>query len=127
MEHFAPLKSFHLESGETETIMDEVYYTDAIGDDGYVLLLVRESSRATYSFYTRDLEKIESLQIPQLSNFSDWLIPYFDYVAAEKRFLTFQPVREGEANLYNEKFLLVSYSINDDNMKDDVMFGKCRQ
>ena len=62
-------------------------------------------------FLYEKLEKIRSFRIPQLSNFSAWLIPYYDYVEGGKRFLTFQPFRSGEADLYDGKFQLVSYPL----------------
>lgn len=111
IEHFAPLKKYRFADGASELVMDDVYYADVLADDGFVILLVRENTHATYSFYTQKLEKIRSFRIPQLSNFSAWLIPYYDYVEDGKSFLTFQPLRSGEADLYDEKFQLVSYPL----------------
>lgn len=123
IEHFAPLKKYRFSDGTSELVMDDVYYADVLGEDGFLFLLVRENTHATYNFYTTNLEKIRSFRIPHLSNFSDWLIPYYDYVEGGKRFLTFQPFRSGEADLYDGKFQLVSYSV-DKNGEEEIILEK---
>lgn len=123
MEHFAPLKKYNLENGKSEKIMADVYYADALEGDGYVFLLVRDHNTATYNFYTRTLKKIRSFSILHLTNFSDWLIPYFDYIPAKKHFLTFQPLHAGEADVYNKKFQLVSYSLDGSDKQNVLLEG----
>lgn len=124
MQHFAPLKKFNLQTGKSEEIISEIFYADSLDVDGAFVILVGEDeiNQATYSFYTKSLDKVGSFSIPLLSSFSDWVIPYFEYVPADKSFLTFQPLYSAEADVYTEKFELMSYSF-EDGEKEILMEG----
>lgn len=113
MQHFAPLKKFNLQTGKSEELISDIFYAASLDVDGAFVILVGEddNNQATYSFYTSSLNREGSFSIPQLSSFSDWIIPYYEYVPAKKNFLTFQPLYSAEADLYTDKFMLITYSL----------------
>lgn len=124
IQHFAPLKKFNLQTGKSEEIISDIYYADSLDADGSFVILIgaNDQSQATYSFYTRALDKVGAFSIPQLSSFSDWVIPYFEYIPVKKSFLTFQPLYSAQADMYAGKFKLISYSLDGD--EQEVLMEK---
>lgn len=108
----APLLMKELESGK-ETVLFEEAIQFAMFREMLLTISVKErdSSKALYSFYDKQLKELFSFSIPLLSKFSDWLVPFFDYNESTGCFITFQPVTSGEADSYTEGFDLVEYSV----------------
>jgi hypothetical protein len=70
-----------------------------------------DSSIADYSFYDKEKKRLFSFSIPQLTKFSDWLVPFYDYSEQKKQFLTFRPLESGEMDTYTDGFQLISYDL----------------
>ncbi len=71
----------------------------------------QDQSKAIYSFYNGEMKRLFTFAIPQLTRFSDWLVPYYDYNEEQEQFITFRPVSSGEADSYTDGFQLISYNL----------------
>ncbi|MEH7121134.1 hypothetical protein V7128_27555 [Neobacillus vireti] len=70
-----------------------------------------DSSFADYSFFDNKQTKLFSFSIPQLTKFSDWLVPFYDYCEEKKKFITFRPNTSGDVDNYTGGFQLISYDL----------------
>lgn len=109
---FAPLEIRNVESGQEEIVLSEVIQFAAFRN---LLVTVSvhkdDSSKADYSFFDKDMKKLYTFSIPQLTKFSDWLVPFHDYAEKKGQFMTLQPVGSGEVDSYTGGFDLVSYDV----------------
>jgi hypothetical protein len=109
----APLIIKDLSSASENIVSQNVFQFSTFKD---VLLTItvndNEETHAIYSFFNEEYNKaVFSFSIPQLTKFSDWLVPYNDFNTEKQQFLTFQPIRSGEADTYSDGFQLVSYHL----------------
>ncbi|MBT2726541.1 hypothetical protein J7E63_06290 [Bacillus sp. ISL-75] len=108
---FAPLIDRSLENG-----MEKTLFSSAIDFSEFRNLLVtvsvneQDQSMANYSFFDKEMKKLFTFSIPQLTNYSDWLVPFYDYNEQKGQFFTFSPVTSGEADSYTEGFQLLAYN-----------------
>ncbi|MGN7402271.1 hypothetical protein ACTHO0_20655 [Cytobacillus praedii] len=110
---FAPLKQRSIFSEQDKTILDKIYYMKAI--KSLIMTITVPSDKineSAYTFLSSDLNKLAVLNIPHLTRFSDWLIPYFDFDERD-HFYTFAPLYSSEADTYAEGFQLLSLNIKD--------------
>lgn len=110
---FAPLKQRSIFSEQDKTILDKIYYMKAI--KSLIMTITVPSDKineSAYTFLSSDLNKLADLNIPHLTRFSDWLIPYFDFDERD-HFYTFAPLYSSEADTYAEGFQLLSLNIKD--------------
>jgi hypothetical protein len=110
---FAPLKQRSIFSEQDKTILDKIYYMKAI--KSLIMTITVPSDKineSAYTFLSSDLNKLADLNIPHLTRFSDWLIPYFDFDERD-HFYTFAPLYSSEADTYAEGFQLLSLNIED--------------
>jgi hypothetical protein len=109
----APLVSKKLGYEEEEILSPEVFQFSTFKD---VLMTIgvneQDILQSSYSFYTKGMESLFSFSMPQLSMYSGWFVPSYDYNLRNGEFITFKPLRSGEADSYSEDFQLVSYNIN---------------
>ncbi|MBM7651625.1 YqgU-like beta propeller domain-containing protein [Neobacillus cucumis] len=71
----------------------------------------QDKSVADYSFFDKKLKKLFSFSIPQLTSYSDWLVPFYDYSEGKKQFITFKPLTSGDEDTYSEGFQLMRYDL----------------
>jgi hypothetical protein len=115
---FAPLLDKKLGAEKVEIINPMVYQFSAFQN---VLMTItvneQDQSNAIYSFYDKDIMPIFTFSIPQLTKFSDWLVPFYDFNGNKGEFITFKPVKSGEADSYSDRFELVSYNLKNGSHK----------
>ncbi|MEH7109501.1 hypothetical protein [Bacillus sp. JJ1764] len=115
---FAPLAVKDLNTGEEKTLFTEVMQISTFKN---LLMTItvekKDQSEAVYSFYNKELEKVYMFSIPQLSKYSDWLVPFYDYSEKKGQFITLEPKTSGEADTYMDGFNLVSYKLQPANKK----------
>lgn len=108
---FAPLIDRSLENGMEKTLFSSVIDFSEFRD---LLVTVsvneQDQSIANYSFFDKEMKKLFTFSIPQLTNYSDWLVPFYDYNEQKGQFFTFSPVTSGEADSYTEGFQLLAYN-----------------
>ncbi|MEH7376398.1 hypothetical protein [Neobacillus drentensis] len=108
---FAPLIDRSLENGMEKTLFSSVIDFSKFRD---LLVTVsvneQDQSMANYSFFDKEMKKLFTFSIPQLTNYSDWLVPFYDYNEQKGQFFTFSPVTSGEADSYTEGFQLLAFN-----------------
>lgn len=113
---FAPLVIKKIGDRGGKIVFPEVFQFASFKDTLLTITVnEQDKSNADYSFYDSHLKSVFSFSIPQLTKFSDWLVPFNDYNEKKHQFLTFKPLRSGEADTYNEGFQLVVYNLRDKN------------
>ncbi|MGG1400557.1 hypothetical protein ABE288_22445 [Bacillus salipaludis] len=112
----APLVFKGLEDGKERRVFSGVFHFTLFPD----LLLTIEANKvnktnSTYTFFDKKLKPIFSFSIPQLTNYSDWVVPNYDYIENKKEFIAFSPLESAEADSYTEGFNLVIYNLKEVN------------
>jgi hypothetical protein len=117
----APLKEYNLKTNENEDKLPAIFQVDSFADHFMTISIPEEDQEsAEYAFYSKDYEKLQTIKVPILSSFSDWLVPYYDFLDSSSSFLTFQPLHYASADLYKDGFQLVRYNIGKG--KQDILF-----
>ncbi|RHW41068.1 hypothetical protein D1B31_08965 [Neobacillus notoginsengisoli] len=121
---FAPLAIQEI-GGSKETVkLDHIYRIESYKD---YLLTVQASGtdleKAVFTFYDKKFNEVNSLELPHLSSFSGWLVPYMDFIEDKQRFTVFEPLKSGEADTYTEGFTLAVYQVGNETGRDVIMEG----
>ncbi|WP_080845117.1 YqgU-like beta propeller domain-containing protein [Cytobacillus gottheilii] len=109
---FAPLVKQAIDSEQNEVILDQIFQVK--GFEKGIMTITAENDKmdkAVYTFMTDQFEVLSSFSVPQLTNYSDWLIPYSDFVKNQS-FLSFQPLHSSEADLYQNGFQLINTNLS---------------
>lgn len=108
---FAPLIKRNLGNGMAKTLVPSVINFSFFHD---MLMTVsvddQDQLKASYSFFDKKMKKLFTFSIPQLTKYSDWLVPFYDYSEQTGQFITFSPLTSGEADSYTDGFQLVTYN-----------------
>jgi hypothetical protein len=108
---FAPLIVKNLENGMEKTLFPSVIDFSTFRD---MLMTVsvneQDQSMASYSFFDKEMKKLFSFSMPQLTNYSDWVVPFYDYNEKKGQFITLSPLTSGEADSYTDGFQLLAYN-----------------
>lgn len=119
----APLKVVPVDDLKTEQLFEDLYQFDAIGK--YLITVKVEenedSELAHYTIYAPGLETAASFNVPVLTSFSGWLIPFYDLMNDGKEILYLRALHNGEADIYQDGFELVR--LNLDTQKEDLIFS----
>ncbi|XJZ26215.1 hypothetical protein ACF5W4_12530 [Bacillota bacterium Lsc_1132] len=106
---FAPLMVKSLSTQQEQTAFSKVYQFSAFKHRLMTITVdALDQSKAVYSFFDQNKQQLVTFTMPHLSKFSDWLVPYYDYIEEKDQFLTFQPIKSGEADTYKDGFRLIS-------------------
>lgn len=108
----APLIVKESENGSEKTVTQSAIQFSTFHD---LLMTVtvneHDQTMADYSFFDKELKKFFVFSIPQLTNYSDWLVPFYDYNEQRRQFITFKPLTSGEMDTYSDGFQLESYDL----------------
>ncbi|MEH7885517.1 hypothetical protein V7654_14485 [Bacillus sp. JJ1609] len=119
----APLKVISVDDLNTEQLFEDLYQFDAFGK--YLITVKVEenedSELAHYTIYAPGLEPAASFNVPVLTSFSGWLIPFYDLMNDGKEILYLRALHNGEADIYQDGFELVR--LNLDTQKEDLIFS----
>jgi hypothetical protein len=111
-ELFAPLLEKKLTGTAEETLFPSVYQFSAFYNMLMTITVNKEDpSKAAYYFYDKDKKSIFHFSVPQLSKFSDWLVPFYDYNENKRQFISLTPLESGEVDSYTEGFDLNNYDL----------------
>ena len=109
---FAPLLVKKVGEEQQKTLFPSVYQFSAFHE---VLMTItvneKNQTRAIYSFYNQKMKPIYSFSIPQLTKFSDWMVPFYDYNESSGQFITLKPLKSEAVDTYSDGFELVSYNL----------------
>jgi hypothetical protein len=107
----APLSEYDLDNEKTRTHMLGVIAFQQVNDALMAIQVKGEKpDEANYTFFTNDKTHISSFSVPLLRNFSEWVIPKYDYSQKTHSFYTFVPEKTGDANQYDGKFNLIEFN-----------------
>lgn len=114
----ANLVVLDLNSGQEKKLVSNIIHLDTFQN---VMMTIAASPQnndeAVYHFYTKNMKELGSFVTPQLTSFSDRLIPYYDYNAEKNTFFFFQPVLNKEMEALNEEFKLYRYDLEGEKQK----------
>jgi hypothetical protein len=111
-ELFAPVIKKELKVNEVETIFPSVYQFSSFQNMLMTITVKEEdTSKAVYTFYSRNRKEIFHFSVPQLTNFSDWLVPYNDYNEKIDEFIVLTPLESSDADSYSKGFDMVNYNL----------------
>jgi hypothetical protein len=109
---FAPLKVKNLENGTEKTLFPSVIYFSAYRD---LLMTIsvdeHKESLSTYSFFDKKMKKIFTFSMPQLTRYSDWVVPFYDYNEQKRQLISLRPLSGGEIDSYSDGFQLLTYDL----------------
>lgn len=107
---FAPLMLRSLADGSEQTLFPKVFQFSAF-KSMIMTITVIDKEEAKYSFYDQNLHLIHSFTMPQLTTYSDWLVPNYDFSEKQKKLITLRPLRSTNADTYKEGFQLTSFDL----------------
>ncbi|MFK9093284.1 hypothetical protein [Bacillus salipaludis] len=109
---YAPLVVKGLDNGMEKTVLPSAIQFSAFrGLLMAVTVNEQDKKMADYSFFDHEIKKLFTFSIPQLTKFSDWLVPFYDYNVQMGQFITFSPLKSGEADSYSEGFQLLTFDL----------------
>ncbi|MFJ5715361.1 hypothetical protein [Neobacillus sp. NPDC093127] len=121
---FAPLTVSDLEKGIEQTLFPRVLqFATFHGKLMTITVKEQDQTNAVYSFFDKNLKENFSFSQPQLTKFSDWLVPFYDYNDPLGQFITFRPVKSGEADSYSDGFELLLYNLKKGSLPKLIMAG----
>jgi hypothetical protein len=113
-ELFAPVIKKNLKVNKEETIFPSVYQFSSFHNMLMTITVKDEdTSKAVYTFYSKNRKEIFHFLVPQLSKFSDWLVPYNDYNEKKGEFILLTPLESTDADTYSKGFDLVNYNVKE--------------
>ena len=59
--------------------------------------------------------------MPNLTQYSDWLVPFYDYIEKSNEFLTFAPKHHGNSDDYAGGFRLLKIDIDDNSVTELIV------
>lgn len=109
----APLVGSFIDELERKNILlEDIYYFDTFSKLLFAITVSEEEEgEATYHFYNEKLNEIGHVKVPLLiSQYSDWLIPYYDLMPAQKSFLYFTPYQSDDEKK-EDTYRLIQYDL----------------
>jgi len=110
---FAPIiKKSLLKTTELEKVHEEVFRFDMFAHNMMTIKVEDKNEKEIkYSFYDFKLKEVISVAFPNLTQYADWLIPFYTFNEKNQAFLTFAPKRHDSLEHYNEGYQLVSVDL----------------
>ncbi|WP_042345972.1 hypothetical protein [Bacillus massiliigorillae] len=107
----APLMKYNLESNKESDLYKDVITFKA---NKKVLLTVHEipedKNNVVYMFHDWEGKELQTIKMPVISSYSDWMIPSFDINDKQHSLITFQPYEAALMDQYDQKFQLSLYN-----------------
>lgn len=111
----ADLVKLDRNSGEEKKLVTNIYHMDTFKN---VLMTIaqdpNDNNRANYHFYQKNMKEIGSFDSPQVSGFSERLIPYYDYESGRNTFIYLEPAADKKKTAQEEEFQLIKYDVKSD-------------
>lgn len=114
----APLFTYDFTTGEAGEFLDKVVTFQSYQDLLLTVGDIKDGQTGVYSFHRLpDLEKVHSYEVPLLTMYSNYFIPYYAYVNSAEKFYTFEPKSGGSVDVYSDGFQFVLFDISDGTKK----------
>jgi hypothetical protein len=114
----APLMKSNLDNEKEEALMTSVHHVDSSKE--YILAVStseHDAEQSIYSILNTEFKKTAEFGVHHLTAFSSWLVPYYDFIDRKEKLMYLHPIRSGEADLYDEGFVLTEYSLENNKGK----------
>ncbi|MFT9597820.1 hypothetical protein [Mesobacillus sp.] len=113
----APLRTFSLKENKTKTILEDVYQFDSQGPYLMTVKVNEEENQESglYAFFRNGDKSVGSIEVPLLTSFSGWVVPFYDLMENGKNLIYLRATGQGEADLYDGGFDLMRYHIDTGN------------
>ncbi len=96
-----------------ESLKEDVYRYDVLADHLMTITVPPEDMELfEYEFYNQSMERIAAFQTANLTQYSDWLLPFYYYDGKNNEFLTFAPKQHGNSDEYAGGFRLLKIDID---------------
>ncbi|TYS68717.1 hypothetical protein FZC76_07165 [Sutcliffiella horikoshii] len=106
----APLNALNVTTQEKKQLKESVVMFHSYENLLLSVGAVDDGGIASYTFSRYpDLEDTQSYEAPLLTLYSNYFIPYYDFVENSKMFYTFESNRAGNADGYTEGFQFISF------------------
>ncbi len=118
-EFFAPIIKKSLDNMEAgQRLIEQVYRFDVLGNKLMTINVpTNRPDIMEYHFYDQNLEQYSTIVTPNLTQYTDWLIPFYDYMDSNHVFLSFVPKKHESADSYKEGFQLISFNLQENTKK----------
>lgn len=111
---FSPLWNTSVNKhAESKLLLDEVYRFDVFSN--YLMAITVPVDNQTvfqYHFFNPLMENKMTIEVPNLTQYSDWIVPYYEYNPMNNRLITFAPIHHGSADSYNNGFKLIELNLD---------------
>ncbi|MDZ5471007.1 hypothetical protein SM124_04490 (plasmid) [Bacillus sp. 31A1R] len=115
---FAPVKKLNLITNEENELFPKIFQIAMIG---HKLLTIQvdenNTDQSINTIYSSALKEIRSFTLPQLSTYSGWLVPNYDYIETEEKLLTFAPLTSGSIDSYRGGYQLILKSLQSEDQE----------
>ena len=102
-------------------VLDEVYRFDVFSNLIMAIKVPDDHDQLEYYFYDPVADvNVADMKVPSLTQYSDWLVPFYDYIEKEHRFITFSAKSHGNADTYGDDFNLIELNLT--NHTETVLF-----
>lgn len=110
---------------QSETFFPSVYYYDWLAPKYLFTITVPESDETMfhYRFYKdkdKDTEHLYQIDMPNLTQFTDWIVPFYTFTEQNEMFYTFVPEHHGIIDTYGGTFALTQYDLT--NQTEKILF-----
>lgn len=107
----APLVSYQINNQEERVISPQVIEFFSFRDYLLTVNINEQENLATYTFLHKQKKENQLFEAPLLTRFSGWLVPFYTMNESDQLFYTFRSIRSADADLYGDKFQLVTYDL----------------
>lgn len=108
----APLMGFSVKSQATREILPSVYQFDSLNEQLLTVHMDEADPKiAHYRIFDQEITPKAHLQVPALTAYSGWLIPFYDVSSAGDNLIYLRPIRHGEADIYQDGFDLIEFNL----------------
>jgi len=110
----APLYRYNIKTGEQSLIMDKVISFSAFNE--LLVTIENDIEKESYSFYhlqkPNEKKILSEFEMPMLSDYSGWFIPFQDYRKSTNTYYTFQPYDTGNYDAYKQGFEFIGVNVD---------------
>ncbi|WP_433743133.1 hypothetical protein [Falsibacillus pallidus] len=118
----APIIKYSLQTIPQATLeKDNVFQFNVLGRSLMTISEIKKNE-ALYEFTDAEKNVLFSFSVPSITQYSDWLVPYYDFNEETEDFLSFVPHESGAIDEYAGGYKLVDYNLQ--KKSSDVLFDQ---
>ncbi|MBS4202907.1 hypothetical protein [Lederbergia citrea] len=121
---FAPIWKKSLSNPTDSSLLQENVYRFDVFSNIIMTIKVPENNTEFFEYNFNDVAletEVANFKLPNITHYSDWLVPFYDFIYEDQRFITFAPKSHGNADRYNEGYRLIQLALTD--QTESILFG----